>query len=469
MVKAADVRDEKSLRAWLEGQPREDMCHLATRAALRVIPIALGWAGENRSRGSDFTELTAFRPALALAVAAADQRADLRPAAPAVALLAGPYASAASPASAAPRAAFAAITNAAAALADADEFEAGNHRAACAVGDSADAAATHLNPAAAASVSPVAPASVAGEVASATRTGANAVKTVWDAVASDAAGLERGENVTALPLWPNTPHWVTGAWQSIRARLSVLPAAASDFWIRWYDGLLDPAAHPAIPPEVLHHIARIPEDTWFAGPEAVAKAIAEIEAAYAGEAPIERAISTLPPAAPGRVEATRQAMERHRADLPPTFDAILGYIALEIHRLQTRNDDPNPEETKRQIKALLTIHRAVEELRTLVPKGKTMPVSDAEKAEKLARLYLEKFKAWPRDHVDDLVGGVYAFGGEITGNTIRMGLVAGTAYVLPMLGIPSNWALGAGLAVFGNKTIAEAAKFAKDQVFPPKP
>jgi hypothetical protein len=44
MVRASDIRDEASLRAWLEGRPREDAVAIAVLAAFRLAPPFWAWA-----------------------------------------------------------------------------------------------------------------------------------------------------------------------------------------------------------------------------------------------------------------------------------------------------------------------------------------------------------------------------------------------------------------------------------------
>jgi hypothetical protein len=207
-------------------------------------------------------------------------------------------------------------------------------------------------------------------------------------------------------------------------------------------------------PDMLYQIALIDDGIWKKGADAVAEEIARIEVEFeTGDDDFDKTISALPPASPDRVQATKQAMERHRADLPPTFDAILGFIALEVKRLQERNyrDADDEEEAKRQIRTLTTIYRAVEALQALVPDGPDMLLEDAEKAEKLARLFLNKFKAWPRENAEELVD-----------NTFRLGLAGITAYLLPMIGVSPVAGLAAGMIVFGNKSFADKVKAAKD-------
>jgi len=264
-----------------------------------------------------------------------------------------------------------------------------------------------------------------------------------------------GKTSPNSPLWPAT-NPLQDKWTTTRKDWS-RPGSPYAFWLRWYECLLAPEAHPPLPPDLLRAVALIDEEFWTQGAEAVAKEIARIEEQYAEDDDLHASLAALPPASQSAVKATKQAMERHRADLPPTFDAILGFIALEVDRLQARNsrDSDDKEESNRQIQTLTTIYRAVVALQALVPKGETMPLADAEKAEKLGRAYLNKFKAWPRKNADEMVD-----------NTYRFALVGLTSLTLPMIGIPAAFAFGGAMVFFGGKTVVDAAKVAKDLTFP---
>ncbi|GGD42634.1 hypothetical protein [Sinisalibacter lacisalsi] len=446
MTRAADIRDRESLEAWLGGQPREVAIAIAARAAARVMPVWAVYCQTEKAKERELTSLPILRANLISSVAAVSSTNEIV------------------------RATDSAYEHAS--RADADPF-ADKTRATL----TARASINAVGSATARAVARSAFASLAASTADDSAFGAfatsaknlDAATSVWQAVRHDAEAVDNGASLPWGPLWPDT-NPLQEQWTTTRVDWS-RPGSPYAFWLRWYESLLDPASHPPIPAPVLYQIALIDEDIWTQGAEAVAEEIARIEAEFeTGEDDLDRTISALPPAAPDRVQATKQAMERHRADLPPTFGTILGFIVLEVKRLQDRNyrDADDEEEAKRQIRTLTTIHHAVEALQALVPDGPNMPLDDAEKAEKLGRLYLNKFKEWPRDNADDVVGGVYAMGGEIAGNTIRMGLVAATAFALPMIGVPTQWALGAGVAVFGNKSIAEAAKMVRDSVFSSK-
>lgn len=134
-------------------------------------------------------------------------------------------------------------------------------------------------------------------------------------------------------------------------------------------------------------------------------------------------------------------------------DAILGYIALEIARLQARNyrDDDDRDEAVRQIGVLKTLHAAVTLLVDLIPEADEMPQAAAVEAEGLVRLYVGKFKEWPRATAD-----------EIVDSTCRLALVGATAAILPMVGASATVATIAGAAFFGGERILKNIKAAKE-------
>ncbi|MCB2135737.1 MAG: hypothetical protein KDE08_07300 [Rhodobacteraceae bacterium] len=204
-------------------------------------------------------------------------------------------------------------------------------------------------------------------------------------------------------------------------------------------------------------VALIESDIWEAGPGAAAEEIAQVDLESEGppkDMPgVEQALGALSAGADADVARVKRALVAHRAELPPTFDAILGLISLEVERLQGRNyrDDEDAAEAKRQIGVLSTLYQSVEALKALVPEKAKMSASDAEKAEKLSRLYVRTFKEWPRANAEELVDSV-----------CRLGLVGATATMLPMIGITTPWAVAAGIAIFGNKKLADALKIAKE-------
>ena len=82
MVESADIRDETSLEAWLENQPRKVAVRIASRAAQRVLPLL--WSAilaENWGRRGDLTALAALRSNLISSVAAKIPTDELKDAA----------------------------------------------------------------------------------------------------------------------------------------------------------------------------------------------------------------------------------------------------------------------------------------------------------------------------------------------------------------------------------------------------
>ena len=71
MVDVSDIRDQESLEAWLEDQPREVAVWIASRAAARVMPV--WWDAvltEDWARERDLTALPVSRSVLISSVAA---------------------------------------------------------------------------------------------------------------------------------------------------------------------------------------------------------------------------------------------------------------------------------------------------------------------------------------------------------------------------------------------------------------
>ena len=97
-------------------------------------------------------------------------------------------------------------------------------------------------------------------------------------------------------------------------------------------------------------------------------------------------------------------------------------------------------------------------MKGLVPLTAVMPLADAEKAEKLGRVFVKKFQEWPRANSDELVDSTY-----------RGALVGATTLMLPLIGVPVTYAVAAGMVFFGGKKFVDAAKSAKDLIKPPTP
>jgi hypothetical protein len=91
-------------------------------------------------------------------------------------------------------------------------------------------------------------------------------------------GAVTGASSFGTPLWPKgeVPEGLTDALDTLRAFWDADPDTWG-FWRRWYDGML--AGQP-LPWDLQEQVALIPDDIWEAGPEAVAREIAKIEARF---------------------------------------------------------------------------------------------------------------------------------------------------------------------------------------------
>ncbi len=279
---------------------------------------------------------------------------------------------------------------------------------------------------------------------------------IWAQVREDARLLEADADLLETSLWSTgAPGWFQKADREMRAIWEADPAFI--FWLRWWDGVV---SGKPLPWSLQERVALISDEIWQQGPEAVAEAIREIEEDNRPsiEPALGQQVAALPAGASADVAKVRRAFSTHRFELPPTFDAVLGLITLEIERLQRlRNyrDEDDADEAKRQIGVLTTLYRSVEGLRALVPETAEMSLSDAEKAEKLSRLFIRKFTEWPRTNADELVDSAY-----------RFGLVGATTAMLPLIGVTKPYALAAGLVLFGSKKMVDAVKIAIDAIKP---
>ncbi len=97
----------------------------------------------------------------------------------------------------------------------------------------------------------------------------------WRNVQFDARLVAHGLDIEARPLWPDTaPEGVVDRDQTVRANWSRNPQTWS-FWLRWWEGVLS-GNH--LDWELQREVALIPDAIWQQGPEAVARAISDIEA-----------------------------------------------------------------------------------------------------------------------------------------------------------------------------------------------
>lgn len=459
-MNAKDIVDEVSLKAWLNAQPATDRYRdavlIAQRAAARLFPVVVKDQFNARpSQEKDRTILIAFRGLLTAAVAVASHSAEVRRAA----------------------------VNARSATNELTDADGQNHGVAVALGAANAAVYT-------ASVNPAVVGADSDFTGSAARTAAFADHftdihaDLWRQVRFDAALLGKTSALAATRLWSGgPPDWFQEAdaefssfvldgdapfWKGDEQPMWTDPddpiwkihpdwAFVARWWNRFRSG-------QSLDSKLLERVVLIDSAVWQAGPAAVAEAIREIEKQADGAAErhdqLTQQLSRIEPGTTNAIANVREAIFANRRELPPTLDAVLGYITLEIHRLQTRNyrSAEDEEECKRQIGVLTTIHLAVSGLLALVPSEQAATVPKAEEAEKLTRLFTRKIQEWPRANAEDLVDSAY-----------RAALIGVTVIALPLLGVSSVAALTAGTVLFGGKKVLEAAKAAKDYASPPKP
>ncbi len=250
MARAEDIQDKKSLEAWLKDQPREVAVAIASRAALRVMPVWAAYCLTEYAHERDLTALPNLRLNLISSVALVSPTDDIR------------------------RAAFAAArAYAAAAAIDAvAAYAARAARAAVAATDATDTFASDAATAATDAFASGAASAAAFAATDAARAVAFAAGDVWHSIRLDAGTVEEGGDCLSLPLWPDG-NPLEDSWKKVRADWSWASSPYS-FWLRWYHGLL--TGTPMMP-DLLYRIGLIPNDIWDAGAEAVAEEIARIE------------------------------------------------------------------------------------------------------------------------------------------------------------------------------------------------
>ena len=223
------ITSKNKLKAWLDGKDREVAVALASRTALRVLPLAANWVGVDPKDRAAALMLPIFRANAApwLASTWPNRGAEVREAAASAAAAVSAAVSAVS--SAAVSAAAAAVSSAAAAI--------------------------------------------------------------WVEVSTDAEALEEGlsaEELMRRPLWTGeAPDWAEENWVKLRRSLLTLDEDWQ-VWTDWYDDRLLGAGHPNSRPlieELELKRVLIADEDWDEGPAHVNAMIAELEAEYRVETP----------------------------------------------------------------------------------------------------------------------------------------------------------------------------------------
>ena len=242
-MNASDIKDEKSLRQWLETRPQADSGAIAHRAALRVAPIWLAAMASDWAYNNKFTELTVLRLLLAAGVTGKYQNQKTK---------------------AITRSAFsAAVQKFGFAVRAGSSYD-----AITAARSSAGFAARFAYAAAPDSFILAVDAAFAASIAA--RSSAPAI---WGVVKIDCNELENGQQLDARDLWHNLPNSFQHEWSETRARWAISNSPYA-FWLRWYEAALK---GNSLNPELERDIALIPDADWEKGAEHVAVIIAQIE------------------------------------------------------------------------------------------------------------------------------------------------------------------------------------------------
>lgn len=242
-MKAEEIRDEETLRAWLMGRPeaerRKAAVSIALRSACRVMPL---YEAEPEPIASSF-----IRPD-SLPLIETIVHASLVPV----------------PAEDAEG--FTGAQLRALNARDQTESILSNYSAAAALGASME---TRLKK----EVSEIVGNATIAAMHAAERFAASG-SDIWRAASHDAALIESDRDLLATPLWHgNPPDWFRDADARMRAIWGREPATW-DFWRRWWDGVL---SGNQIDWDLQEAVALIPNEIWQSGPKAVAAEIARIE------------------------------------------------------------------------------------------------------------------------------------------------------------------------------------------------
>lgn len=239
---AEAIRDEGTLRAWLERRDRSGSVAIAHRCAMRVAPL---WVENISPEGPQ--KLWIFRLNLLcspiLDYRDTQIRAATVAAARAVSQVPLAYVSPSATAGRSARTTF------------------GAHRAARAamVASEAYGAVTSASIDAPTIFGPVTPTAI------------------WENLRADCNLLDAGHSLDHTPLWHAAPNPLQKAWDKTRT-LWQAEAPTYDFWLRWYQGALDGTP---LPPALLRDIALIPDAEWEKGAAHIAGLIAGIERDHA--------------------------------------------------------------------------------------------------------------------------------------------------------------------------------------------
>lgn len=427
MGKVAGIEDWETLDAWLSGRGREDKVCIVHRAAMRVAPLFWNRLGEDWARKRGLTALMSLRLLLISGVARSYPTPEVA---------------------------------AAAAAADAAYTDAAYPGGRIELAISSFAIAVEPTTATAFATTFAVFATEATAYAAA----------FWPSVRMDCATLEAGGDPFTLPLWDGpAPERIADAWAQTREDWAQAGGPVWAFWTQFYENAL--AGRPQDWP-LLHDIALIPAKDWKGGPDRVHPIIEGMLNRRAdqekGKGEVAQDLAGLPAAPRPTIQQVQSALSLNRVALPPTFDAVEGFIALEIARLQSRNHqtDDEAEEARHMIRTLSFLAEAVLQMRAAVPAEGPAKESQARDVEGLARVYMKKLGDLPRIKADEVVEGMWSAGK----GACQVGLIGCSAALMVTLGLPALASVAAATLVFapklGSDAIKGAVELAKSQAKP---
>jgi hypothetical protein len=263
----ANITDQKSFRAWLDDQPKSVAVLLASRSALRVLPLTADWihaarTREQRAKRAEALLLPCFRAIAAswLAGTWPSHEAETR-----------------SAARSADSAAFS--SDSAARSARDSAFSAAKSAALSAAFSAAKSAAFSANSAALSAAF-----SAADSAALSATLSADSASTIWRQISVDTALLEQDDRTLTLGtsrLWDDElPEGIVRSWKRLRALLLDLDQDWQ-VWIDWYeDRLKGPAGRAPIEQLELDRVLVPKDEDWELGAAHVNDILAKLEAKY---------------------------------------------------------------------------------------------------------------------------------------------------------------------------------------------
>jgi len=446
MVGSAGIRDRDSLKAWLEGQPRDVAVWIASRAAARVLP--LWWNAvltEDWAREHDLTALPVLRSVLISSVTAVGPNSEICRASEAAetAITTANNIAQVSAAYTAGNATAAATAAGAVIAGNVDSIAAA---AAYAAAAAAAAASTNAADTSTTTIQTIYP--MAARAAAYADAGADN----WRTVRSDAKRVAGGGIPDAVPLWPEGRGPLAETWAAIK-RQAANSEGAGDwrFWVAWYDALLDglPMLGDAERTrEMLEKIALIDPRTWDKGPEAVNPVIREILEGYREDASGAATAAGPKPISQGAKEAMKQRVAVNR-------DALAVAVAGLLDQLGTFKEDVrglNHLDPELREELLAFIDEFTGKLSALL-EGLPRPGEsvDDDHAGRLV-LWLREYRGMLRDKLT-----YYGSAGNMAEATVPTAIILGATGVGAMLGMPVAGSVVGGLIVNQMKP-AQAAR-----------